>query len=412
MNATQIKNIAAYVAVSDSALPAIEAVATLKGGAKASVLCCPAFASAPYDCGNLYDKDGIWGSFDPSNAVKAINEIIAPQLVGLDASNQAACDAVLMQFDKAQVGKNATAAVSMAILKAAAEALEIGLYKHLGGQRAFTLPLPSHLSQSGSTRYGGPYSAGYHPEYSFIAYDFATFEEASYGLWEATSTMELKLKGARSLGVIDSDQAIWDLMTECIFSSGNEGKVGIMADLSAHSFYDAETGLYKGLFDKQDKTRDELMQLIIKLVSDYPFVSIEDPLMADDFDGFAYLTQNTDIQIVGDALFACDKDRFIKGIQLGAANAISISVAQAGTVSEAAEIAQLAYENNYGMIASRDRGERLDQCDIAVGLNMSCAKDAGMLYTGNRLRTIEDEIGSRARFFGSRGLRGKRFQLR
>jgi hypothetical protein len=64
------------------------------------------------------------------------------------------------------------------------------------------------------------------------------------------------------------------------------------------------------------------------------------------------------------------------------------------------------------MIASRDRGERLDQCDIAVGLNMSCAKDAGMLYTGNRLRTIEDEIGSRARFFGSRGLRGKRFQLR
>ena len=378
----------------------------------------------PYEAPFLYDGDDRFDGKGMRKAVANVNNILGPALIGKDASLQADCDSLILEFGKKEMGANATASLSTAILHAGALSQGIPLYRHIGGVRGFTLPLPSHNAATGSVRYGGPVSAGHKPTYSFVAYGFEDYDEAAYSLWELTmdwggvltERLGIKMQIENGFAIpknkLKDDFELWEMMADLIHKKGDDGKIGLQVDMGANGFYDLEKRTYKGLFDCRERSRDELIALVCKMPDEYPFVVIEDPLMADDFEGFATITEETGIQIVGDDLFASNPERLRKGIEMHAGNCILVSVSQIGSVSEAFEVALLAHENDFATTVSESRGEETDICDYAVGLNCSTIREGGLSFTGNRLMSIHDDVGKRMKFFGKEGLKGSRFAMR
>jgi enolase len=372
----------------------------------------------------LYDGGKAWGGKGMLTSVRALNEMAASRLLGMDARNQTLCDEIILAIGRHALGACGTTALSCAVLKAGAASNRLPLYAHLGGVRGFTLPVPVFLGASGSTRYGKQTNAGYQPSYYFVAYDYSTYEDAAFALWETVMNWEemirvkLGVKAAHNAGIaipagtVKDDCQLWDMMAENIVRSGAEGRIGLYADLSAQSFYNETTGKYEGLISSIPKDREDILCIAQKMAKDYPFVVLEDPLRDDDVEGYAYLTRSLDIQIVGDDLFAGRLERVRQGVFMEAANAVRLSVPQAGTVTEAAILAQYAYENGYGLLAGSERGEGLDACDFAVAFNCGISQQMGLCFAGNRFLQIAEELGSRARFMGCRGISGSRFQLR
>lgn len=422
MRATAIKSIIAREAYSDRTKAAVHVTVTTENGAVGKAICSSGVSVGSHETESLYDGDERYGGFGVRKAVDKVNRLIAPELIGMDAGNQSGCDAVILQIGKSVSGGTSTAALSTAILNAGAAALKIPLYKHIGGVRAFTLPVPGATAATGSTRYNGSIHAGYKPGYSFAAYDFDTFTEASTALWEVfmnwsdyiKENLGIKMQPTAGMaipkGKLRDDYQLWDMMTEVINKSGYRDKVGIQVDIAANCFYNRESKLYEGLFSSSPKTREEIIKLVGKMANNYPFVIIEDPLYDDDFEGFAEITKKVDIQIIGDDLLATNPDRLRKAIQMKAGNAIRIATGQIGTVTEAMEVVQLAVENRFGISPCGSRGEGISICDYAVGYNAGTIRENGLCYSGNRLLQIEMELGSRARFFGREGISGFRFR--
>jgi enolase len=256
-----------------------------------------------------------------------------------------------------------------------------------------------------------------------MAYDFDTFSEASYAAWDVLQewgdTLKNKFGLPKSMinryptfpaGIVQHDREIWDAMTETIVKCGYENKVGIQVDIAADTYWDDEKQKFVGLFSAKDKSRDDLFDFYRWMVDEYPFVILEDPLSEDDFEGFAALTQELGVQVVGDDLFVTTPSRVQHGIDLGAANTVLLKVNQIGTISEAFEMVRLAHSNGYGVMPCSSRGEGEDIADYCVGLNVGTVRESGVGRSGNRLLQIEAELGARARFAGKKGLKGKRFQ--
>jgi len=350
--------------------------------------------------------------------VEQINRVIAPCLVGHSVFRQAENDGILLGLGKEKMGANSLTAVSTALLYAGAAVLDIPLYEYIGGTRAFTMPVPAALVATGSNRYGFEKGIGYKPTYSMLAYGFETYQEASEALWETymnwydlmKERLAIKMQPIAGMaipaGKVENDFQLWEMMAETIDKSGYHGRIGLQADMAANCFYHKESGTYRGLFSAGEKSRAELMDCVRKMAKEYPFVSVEDPLMEDDFEGFAQLTKETGIQIIGDDLIATNKERVKTAVETGACNCIRIAAAQIGTFSEAAETALYAAEHNIGISVCGERGEGLAACDYAVGLNAGTAREYGMCYSGNRLMEIGNRIGARARFFGADGIKG------
>jgi enolase len=211
-------------------------------------------------------------------------------------------------------------------------------------------------------------------------------------------------------GLIESDEYLWDSLTQTICKKGYEGRIGLQADFAADCYYNPENKTYQGLFNKEVRTREQQIEMILYLAREYPFVIMEDPLSEDDFEGHAYLTEKTGIQIVGDDLFSTNLERVKKGIETGACNTVLLKVNQVGTITEALEMVQLAYENGYGVMPCSSRGENLDICDYSVGLNAATIRESGLGSAGTRFLEIEAELGSRAKYAGKSGLKGWKFQ--
>jgi enolase len=168
--------------------------------------------------------------------------------------------------------------------------------------------------------------------------------------------------------------------------------------------------VYRGLFTKEEKDRDALLELYKKAIREVPIVILEDPFWEDDYESHAILTNEVDIQIVGDDLFTTTKDRVIQGIKSGAANTVLLKVNQVGTISEALEMVHFAYKYGYGVMPCDSRGEGAAMPDYAVGINAGSVRELAIGESGNRFLEIEAELGSRACFWGKLGLKGKRFQ--
>ncbi len=421
-----IISVTARQVFSDRGHPGLEATVRTQNGATGVAICTAGISVGTHEVEFVYDGGTKWRGRGVQKAVDSVNNLIRPALIGMDAARQLEIDEVILNLKgaggKGGLGGNATAAVSAAVLKAGAASLGIPLYQHIGGVTACTLPVPGELSVVGSDRYGGGRRSGGKPSYSFMAYGFDSFADASYAVWDISTEWRELLskkfripKSARTShpivpsGLIQHDRELWDLMTETVNRLGHERKVGFQVDVAAETYYEGEIDRFVGLFSREEKTKDDLMKLYQGMVKEYPFIILEDPLREDDYEGHAILTRELGIQIVGDDLFTTDPERLKKGIELKAANTVLLKVNQIGTISEAFEMVQLAYRSGYGVMPCDSRGEGEAIADYAVGLNCGTVRESATGPRGNRLLQIETELGKRGRFLGQKGLKGKVF---
>jgi enolase len=424
---TAIVSVTARQVYSDRGHPGVEATVTTDNGSSGTAICTAGISVGTHEVQFAYDASPKWRGKGVQRAVDSVNDVLAFELIGMDASKQLEIDELLLNAGgpgaKERLGGNATAAVSAAALKAGAASLGIPLYQHIGGVNAVTLPVCGALCLIGSDRYGGGTKSGGKPSHAFMAYDFDTFSEASYAAWDVLQEWGDTLKNTFGLpkaminryptfpaGIVQHDREIWDAMTETIVKCGYENKVGIQVDIAADTYWDDEKKKFVGLFSAEEKSRDDLFDFYRWMVDEYPFVILEDPLSEDDFEGFAALTQGLGVQVVGDDLFVTTPSRVQHGINLGAANTVLLKVNQIGTISEAFEMVRLAHSNGYGVMPCSSRGEGEDIADYCVGLNVGTVRESGVGRSGNRMLQIEAELGARARFAGKKGLKGRRFQ--
>ena len=408
--------------------PGVEAVVITKGGAEGRAVCTAGISMGTHEVKFSYDGGDRWNGLGVEKAVRAVKEILEPVLVGMDATDQYAVDQAMLNIPeekKAHLGGNAIAAVSAAVLKAGAESLGIPLYRHIGGTSAMYLPVPGVPAAAGHERYGGCVTTpDTKPTYSFMCHGFESFSEASYAGWEI---QELWTETMRGMGIyppdyyglfdipkgyFKSDEELWELMAETIRKAGHEGKVGIQMDVASDCYYDRTDQKYKGIFSEKPKTKEEMMELYEYAVANYPFVIIEDPFYEDDYESHAELVRRVDIQIVGDDLFTTNPKRVAYGAKIGAANTVLLKVNQVGTISETLEMVQFAYRNGYGVMPCESRGEGDAIADYCVGINACAVREMAVGLVANRFLEIEKELGSKARFSGTAGLKGRRFSPR
>ena len=423
---TDIVSVVAREVYSMRGHPGVEATVVTANGAEGIAVCTAGVSVGTKEIPFAYDGGARWRGKGVMRAVNGVNEIIAPMLKGMDASKQIEIDNAMLSYQgngKAVFGGNATAAVSAATLKAGAKALGIPLYEHIGGARAYTLPVAGIIALGGSDRYAPNTRSGGKPSYSFMSFDFPTFSEASYACWDVGTEWgevlnkkfnvpRMGIMGLPSVapGVVKHDRELWDAMAETIARLGYEGKMGIQVDVATETYWEEDIQRYVGIFSAEPKTKDDIFELYLDMIKNYPFVIIEDPFDEDDYETTAALTKAVDIQIVGDDLFTTNPDRVRQGIAVGAANTVLLKVNQIGTITEAFDMIQLAYENGYGVMPCSSRGEGPDIADYCVGINAGTIREDATGPTGNRFLQIEKELGSRARFVGKKGLKGSRFQ--
>ena len=332
-----ITSITARQVYSSRGHPGVEATVKTANGATGVAICTAGVSVGTHEVAFAYDGGTKWRGKGVQRAVDSVNNNIAPELIGMDASQQLAVDDAMLNIGgpkaKQRLGGNATAAVSAAVLKAGAASLGIPLYQHIGGVNAFVLPVPGVICLVGSDRYGSGTRSGGKPSHALMAYDFETFSEASYAAWDVGIEWEDVLHKKFGIpkssvshhptvpaGIVKHDFELWDLMVETIIKCGYEGKIGIQVDVASETYWEEDIGKYVGLFSDEPKTKDDLFEFYRVMTTEYPFVIIEDPFDEDDYEAHAILTQELDIQIVGDDLFTTDPLRVQKGIDAGAAN--------------------------------------------------------------------------------------------
>ncbi|WP_299234181.1 phosphopyruvate hydratase [Natronomonas sp.] len=316
------------------------------------------------------------------DAVETVKTRIAPELRGRDVTDQAGIDASMGTLDgtadRSDLGGNAMTGVSLAVLKAGANAHDLPLYRYLGGPAATAIPVPVvDLIEGGELGASGlPFQ-----EHQIVprgAEDFAEAirlcAEVYYELGDVLA--ERYGPGARSVGdeggytpsgLTDPREAL-DRLLEAIEACGYGGVFGLSIDAAATQLYDPDAERYR-LADGT-YTRGELIEYYADLASAYPLVSIEDPLVEDDFEGFAALSERLDAQIVGDDLFATNAGRIERGIDAGAGDALLCKVNQVGTVTETIAAVETARRGGYALQVSERSGQTADTwlADVAVGL--------------------------------------------
>ena len=403
--------------------PTVEAdVATRIGFGRAAV---PAGASkGVHEAIELRDGDSRFKGKGVLKAVNNINEVIAKEILGLDARNQREIDNIMIELDgtpnKSHLGANAILAVSLAVAKAAADSYGLPFFQYLGGLNANKLPVPLMNIINGGKHAGNKLSI---QEFMIVPVGAESFKDALRMGCEIYSSLKNFLEtkyGKTAINVGDEGgfappmeftREALDALINAIKRAGYDAgrDVFVALDAAASSFYDEKEKKY--FIDGKMIDRAELIEFYETLVNEYPIISIEDPLYEEDFEGFKIITERLGkkIQIVGDDLFVTNPQRLTKGIELGAANALLLKVNQIGTLSEALDAAKIALENGYNVIVSHRSGETEDTSisHIAVGLN------TGQIKTGapargertakyNELLRIEEYLGSSAIFPGEK----------
>ena len=352
-------------------------------------------------------------------AVKNVNGPIAKALAGMDARDQKAIDDAMLKLDgtetKSKLGANAMLGVSMAVARAAAAALEIPLYRHLGGLNAHVLPIPMMNVINGGAHSDAPIDV---QEFMIVPRGAKSFAEGLRMGAEVFHALKKILKGQKlSTAVGDeggfapglaSNVAALEVLVEAIQAAGYKpGKdVFIALDVAASEFFDVKTKKYTlHKSDKSVKTAADMVAMYEGWCKKFPIVSIEDGCAEGDWDGWKLLTDKLGgkIQLVGDDLFVTNVKFLQKGIDLGVANSILIKVNQIGTVSETLAAIALAKRHGYTNVISHRSGETEDAfiADLAVAVNAGQIKTGSLSRTDrickyNQLLRIEEELGSAA----------------
>ena len=366
-------------------------------------------------------------------AVKNVNEVIAPAIVGMYADDQVAIDQELLKLDgtpfKKNLGANAMLGVSMACARAAAEAYGMPLYKYLGGVNAKVLPVPMMNVVNGGAHADSTVDF---QEFFIIPAGFKTFHEALRAGVETFHHLKdvLKKKGYNTAvgdeggfapSCKEGNTEPLELIVEAIKAAGYvPGKqIFLGMDVAASEFYDPETKKYNLKKSGQGvKTSEEMIAWYEEMVAKYPIITIEDGLGERDWDGWKKLTEElgNKIQLVGDDLFVTNPSILAEGIKKGIANSILIKVNQIGTLTETLDAIRMAQINGYTTMVSHRSGETEDTtiADLAVAVNASQIKTGSASRTDrmckyNQLLRIEDELGEAAVFEGLKAFKKYRF---
>jgi enolase len=348
-------------------------------------------------------------------AVGNVNGIIADELTGLDATDQRAVDALLLELDatpnKGKLGANAVLGVSLAVAKAAAASTELTLYSYVGGANAHLLPVPMMNIMNGGAHADNNVDL---QEFMVMPVGAGSFAEGLRICAEIYHTLKGVLK-ARGLATgvgdeggfapnLDSNEEALKVIVEAIGKAGYSlrEQVAIALDPAATEFYDAERGVYMLKGEGRELTSAEMVDFWADLAERYPIISLEDGMAEEDWDGWKLLTDRlgSKIQLVGDDVFVTNPERLERGIEMGVANSILIKLNQIGSLTETLECIEIAKRAGYTCVISHRSGETEDTtiADLAVAVN------AGQIKTGaparsdrvakyNRLLRIEEELG-------------------
>jgi enolase len=410
--------------------PTLECDCLLESGALGRAAVPSGASTGEHEAVELRDGDkSRYGGKGVQRAVASVHETIAPKLLGMDAFDQAGVDRMLIALDgtpnKGRLGANALLGVSLACAHACARALEIPLYRHLGGVDARTLPVPLMNVLNGGKHADNNVDL---QEFMIVPHAAPSFREALRWATEVFHTLAAVLRKRKlSTAVgdeggfapnLESNEAALQALVEAIQQAGYRPgeQIALALDPAASEFYKAGSYVLAGEGGRKLSSA-EMVDYYAGLCERYPIVSIEDGLAEDDWDGWALLTKKLGarIQLVGDDLFVTNVERLTRGIRAGVANSILIKVNQIGTLTETLAAIRCAGEAAYTSVISHRSGETEDVtiADLAVATGAGQIKTGSLSRTDriakyNQLLRIEEELGSSARYAGRGAFRALR----
>jgi len=399
--------------------PTVQVDCYLDGGLAFGRASVPSGASTgTFEALELRDGDKRYGGKGVEKAVSNVNGIIAKKLVGFDALNQALIDRTLIELDgtenKSKLGANAILGVSMAVARAAADYLEMPLYRYIGGITARTLPVPMMNVINGGVHADNPLDI---QEFMIVPCGAPNFREAlRYGAETFHALKKLLKEKGYSTAVGDeggfapplkSTRETLDFMLRAIENAGySPGEdIYLALDAAASEFY--RDGAY--VIEGKSLSSEELVSFYEELVENYPIISIEDGLAEEDWDGWKILYERLGqkVQLVGDDIFVTNVKRIKRGIEEKTANSVLIKLNQIGTLTETIEAVELAHKNGLTAVISHRSGETEDTfiADLAVGVGSGLIKTGSLsrserIAKYNRLLVIEEELAGSSRFPG------------
>ncbi|WP_457631598.1 phosphopyruvate hydratase [Oceanithermus sp.] len=417
---TTIIEISAREVLDSRGNPTVEAEVVLEGGQIGHAMVPSGASTGVHEAVELRDGGPRYGGKGVLQAVTNVNERIAPELVGMNALDQEGIDRAMIELDgtpnKGNLGANAILAVSLAVSRAAAEAVELPLFAYLGGVQAAVLPVPLMNVINGGKHADNRVDF---QEFMLVPAGAPSFREAlRYGVETFHALKGVLKKRGYNTNVGDeggfapdlkSNEEAVEVLLEAIQAAGYEpGKeISLALDPAASEFF--KDGKYHLEAEGKVLSAAEMVDYWADWIERYPIVSLEDGLAEDDWEGWKILTERLGgrVQLVGDDIFVTNPERLKRGIDEGIGNSILIKLNQIGTLSETLETVRLAHRNNFRTVISHRSGETEDAyiADFAVAVN------AGQIKTGsasrsdrlakyNQLLRIEDALGEAARFLG------------
>ncbi len=417
---TTIIEISAREVLDSRGNPTVEAEVVLEGGQIGHAMVPSGASTGVHEAVELRDGGPRYGGKGVLQAVTNVNERIAPELVGMNALDQEGIDRAMIELDgtpnKGNLGANAILAVSLAVSRAAAEAVELPLFAYLGGVQAAVLPVPLMNVINGGKHADNRVDfqefllapAGAPNFREALRYGVETFHALKGVLKKRGYNTNVGDEGGFAPNLSSNEEAV-EVLLEAIQAAGYEpGKeISLALDPAASEFY--KDGKYHLEAEGKVLSAAEMVDYWAGWIERYPIISLEDGLAEDDWEGWKILTQKLagKVQLIGDDIFVTNPERLERGIKEGIANSILIKLNQIGTLSETLETVRLAHRNNYTTVISHRSGETEDSyiADFAVAVN------AGQIKTGsasrserlakyNQLLRIEEALGEGARFLG------------
>jgi enolase len=420
----RIEKIKAREVIDSRGNPTVEVDCVLEGGVRGCSIVPSGASTGEHEALEL--RDGDKKRFLGKGVLKAVNNvntIIAPALVGQDATLQSHIDQLMLSMDgtknKSKLGANGMLGVSMAVARAAAESHGLPLYRYIGGVKAGVLPVPMMNIVNGGAHADNnvdlqefmimPLGASSFPE--AVRMGAEVFHNLKKILHDSGHGTAVGDEGGFAPNLKSNQEAI-ELILKAIEAAGYKpgDQIALALDAAASEFYDRKGKYIFKKSDKSTKNSEEMVQLYADWVKKYPIVSIEDGLAEDDWDGWQALTREIGrkIQLVGDDLFVTNTERLARGMGMGVANAILIKVNQIGTLTQTLDAINMARKASYGIVISHRSGESEDTfiADLAVATNAGQIKTGSMSRTDrvakyNQLLRIDEELAEQGVYAGA-----------
>ena len=398
--------------------PTVEVEVTLEDESMGRAAVPSGASTGAFEAVELRDDDNRYLGKGVISAVRAIDEVIMPTILGFEAPDQRLIDQTMIDLDgtpnKARLGANSILGVSLAVAKAAAASAKLPLYRYLGGPNAHLLPVPMMNIINGGAHADSDVDF---QEFMIAPIGADSFREALRMGAEVYHSLKSVLRAnGLSTGLGDeggfapnlpSNRAALELISQAIelagFKLGNE--IVLAMDVAATEFF--KDGKYH--VEGSAKSTEEMVEFYAAMVRDFPIVSIEDPLAEDDWDAWVHFTaqMGDKIQIVGDDHYVTNTERIARGIELNSANALLVKVNQIGSLTETAESVEMAHRANFHTMMSHRSGETEDTtiADLAVAFNCGQIKSGAPARSDrvakyNQLLRIEEDLDDAARYAG------------